>query len=82
MARESYRFDVERFRAEARKVGLTTTVSVADAARVSLRTVRRTFSGEEHPSGRILRWMAEAGIDARKVWVSDADLVEEVQRYA
>lgn len=76
MARKQYRFDVERFRREARRAGFTTTVGIADAARVSLRTVRRTFSGEECPSGRILLWMAEAGIDARKVWIADADLAE------
>ena len=69
MAVAGYRFDGERFRAEARKRGFMTEVQIADAAKVSLRALRHTVLGRERPSAAVMLWMAEVGIDTRLVWV-------------
>lgn len=72
MTRTPHAFNREQFYAHAHAKGYRTTVAIAEAARVSIRTVRRTVNGEEPPSASVLLWMAEVGMDARKVWVPAA----------
>lgn len=69
MARNGYKFDGKKFIALAHRLGYGSYYAVAEAAGVSVRTVRRTALGEELPSAVVLLWAAEVGIDLRKVWV-------------
>lgn len=65
-----FKFDGERFRQEARKLGCPAITDIAHAARVSARTVHRTIAGDELPSRRLILWMVECGVDLRRVWVN------------